>query len=182
MDAVDLAAHTSDVMQAVLGHLRADQHHLATPCEEFDVAALVTHAIDTQELFTAAAGGEVPARTSDLAGSFGPAAEAAVGAWRRRGLEGSILVGENELPAPVGPSVMAVDAYVHAWDLAVAIGAPFEPPAPVSEAMWRLVREFLSPGPRGGGPFADPVAVSDDAPLVDRIVAHTGRRPGRHAA
>ncbi len=66
---------------------------------------------------------------------------------------------------------------VHGWDLARATGRPFGlDDEQALRACLEHVAEFVpnAPVPQLWGP---PAVVADDAPLIDRIVAITGRTP-----
>jgi uncharacterized protein (TIGR03086 family) len=109
------------------------------------------------------------------------------------------------LPWATQPGSAALVMYtgelsVHTWDLAVATGrqpawneAALAPalawimqglPAEGRQAAYDEVRAEMdangqaSSGPFDGPPFGEVVAVPDDAPLIDRLVAWQGRDPG----
>lgn len=65
---------------------------------------------------------------------------------------------------------------VHGWDLAVATGQPFELPGTTLRACLEHVAEFVpnAPFPPCGGP---PSTFPTMQPLLDRIIAVTGRTP-----
>ena len=67
---------------------------------------------------------------------------------------------------------------VHGWDLATATDQPFDLPEPTLRACWEYVSEFLpnlpAPVRASWGPA---VPVPPDAPLPDRIVGMSGRKP-----
>ena len=44
--------------------------------------------------------------------------------------------------------------------------------------MYRLARKIITPQGRTNVGFDDPVDVPKDAPVFDRLIAFTGRRPG----
>ena len=79
----------------------------STPCSAFTVDQLLEHIIDTHNLLLGGAGGE----TTDASGPIGTrhaiVATAALKQWDERGLEGTIDLGGNELPAGFGISLHA---------------------------------------------------------------------------
>ena len=87
-------------------------------------------------------------------------------------------------PGATFPGAMAigfhfVDYVVHGWDVARSIGAPFELPRDVIEAVLPIAfavpdGEFRT---EEGSPFRRAVAVDDEASDMDRILAHLGRSP-----
>ena len=83
---------------------------------------------------------------------------------------------------------------VHTWDLATALGIQPDWDPQVVEVSYRAITMGLPPLGRtemfeqiaaampeeertGRAPFGEAVAVPDDAPAIDRLVAYTGRRP-----
>ena len=72
---------------------------------------------------------------------------------------------------------MVLDLIVHAWDLGTAIGYPGPLPAGAAEAIYPLARAVVDRTP--SGMFDAPVQVSTDAPVIDKLVALTGRHPSR---
>lgn len=118
--------------------------------------------------------------------------------WTTRGPTTSVLQRTVRLPwkEDTGAAILASyvnEVTVHTWDLATATGQrpawdpqvlslafdgirfmPGQNRAAMFEAMAQRVPALL----RGAQPFADAVPVSDDAPLIDRLVAWNGRRPG----
>ena len=72
---------------------------------------------------------------------------------------------------------MALDEVtVHAWDLAVATGQPYDADPAAVRACHGFVASFDAP--TDGSLFAPPVDVPDSAPALDRLLAATGRDPG----
>ena len=72
---------------------------------------------------------------------------------------------------------MILDLIVHAWDLGTAIGYPGPLPADAVEAIYPLARAVVDRTP--SGMFDAPAQVSTDAPVIDKLVALTGRHPSR---
>jgi len=70
---------------------------------------------------------------------------------------------------------MVLDLIVHAWDLGTAIGYPGPLPAGPVEVIFPLAQAVVDRTP--AGMFDAPVEVGADAPVIDRLVALTGRRP-----
>lgn len=74
---------------------------------------------------------------------------------------------------------MAADELVvHGWDIAVATGQAFSPHPTVVEAAHGFVAPITAANPAGvPGLFDAAVPVAPDAPLLDRLIALTGREP-----
>jgi uncharacterized protein (TIGR03086 family) len=149
-----------------------------TPCTDFNVGELVEHVIDSHDFLLRAAGAEPVARSGSPTQRHAAVASAVVAAWTARGADGTLDLGGNELPVEFGVSLHAFEAYVHAWDLATALGRAFEPPAELTASIARSAAEIVSDESRGAGsPFGDAVDLPSDADAVARLVAYTGRDP-----
>ncbi|MFJ1577027.1 TIGR03086 family metal-binding protein [Streptomyces sp. NPDC088182] len=122
-------------------------------------------------------------------------------AWRSPAAwEGGTRIGGVDLPGAVAGLVALNEVQIHGWDLARSTGQPYAP----AEASLRTSFAMLTPpavagsgGPGGAdttdatdatdagdgsgqapdGVFGPPVDVPEDAPLLDRVVGLTGRRP-----
>ena len=102
---------------------------------------------------------------------------ALAGAWQDPAAwTGMTAAGGFEMPGEVAGIVALDELVLHGWDVAAALGRPY-PPDPASlDAVLPFVTE--SAGEGGGGIFGPPVAVPDDAPLLDRVLGLAGRDPG----
>jgi uncharacterized protein (TIGR03086 family) len=187
----------------VIGALRPDQLANATPCPEFDVRTLLGHLVDVLHRVAAMGRGddqapaptEVAVVTDDAwRATWRAAADDAIAAWADdAALERTIV-----LPWATDKGGVALLGYVsevtvHTWDLAQAAGQrPKWNDAAVAGAyelmrswlpgegraeIFEEVRKKMGPGARADNAFAEVVPVPDDAPLIDRLVAWTGRRP-----
>ncbi len=70
---------------------------------------------------------------------------------------------------------MVLDLVIHAWDLGTAIGYPEPLPTAAVTAIYPLAQAIVDRTP--AGMFAPPAEVGAGAPLIDRLVALTGRQP-----
>lgn len=71
-------------------------------------------------------------------------------------------------------SVLITDIFLHTWDLATSQGLE----APLDEGFAaNLLRAFESADLSADGKFAEPAPVSEDATVIDRLVAQAGRQP-----
>jgi uncharacterized protein (TIGR03086 family) len=108
---------------------------------------------------------EIPDRLAALADSWrDPAAYV-----------GSTQAGPVEMPADAAALVALDEIAIHAWDLAVATGQPYDPDPAAVEACAGFVASFE--GTTDGGLFGPPVDVPDSAPAFDRLLGATGRDP-----
>jgi uncharacterized protein (TIGR03086 family) len=167
-------------LQHVLHPISRDELSKATPCSKYDVVQLTDHLLNGITLLGEAAGAEFPQRDGDdsVERQVVVAARTALDAWHRRGLEGTVTVGTNELPAPLAVSILSIEFLVHGWDYAAATGHPINIAEPVAEYVLGLANEVITPQGRATVGFADPVAVPDDAGALDQLIAFTGRDPG----
>ena len=169
-----------------------DQWQIGTPDAQWTVADLVWHLTDEHRWAgpllagldmgqaravvagsgPAGADGVTRAREWDLAAATSAEAVRADGA-----LTGSVAITRG--PASVAEYLeeMILDLIVHAWDLGTAIGYPGPLPADAVEAIYPLARAVVDRTP--SGMFDAPVQVSTDAPVIDKLVALTGRHPSR---
>ncbi len=152
-----------------------------TPCRAFDVGALQRHIIDTHLLLIGAAGGADVVDARDFAEHHRACATTAVEQWMRRGADGTVDLGGNDLPASFALALHTLECYVHGWDLAQALKRPFEPDASITEAAWDAAHLILDSGDARGGPFGEPygsaITLHGDTDRVQELIAFTGRDP-----
>lgn len=154
-----------------------------TPCTDYAVKDLLAHVDQVAVGFAAVArksdGGEEPpvgfgngwrdqlsTRLRELATAW-----RAPDAWKGTGKAAGI-----ELPSETWGKIAFTEVVVHGWDLARATARPFALPEETLRACWEHVSVFVPQAPIPGlwGPA---VPVPGDAPLLDRILGVTGRRP-----
>jgi uncharacterized protein (TIGR03086 family) len=94
--------------------------------------------------------------------------------------EGTTQVGGVSLPGEVAGQIALNEIVLHAWDLARAIGQPYQQDPASLEACLASLSAMYPPEDleRRKGIFGPAVDVPEDAPLVDRVVAFSGRDPG----
>jgi uncharacterized protein (TIGR03086 family) len=173
-----------------------DQWQLGTPDAQWTVADLVGHLVDEHRWAAPLlAGLDMNAARAVVAGlgpagALGPAGGDGAGlvrAWDlaaataaeafRAGaaLTGQVAITRGWVPAVEYLEEMVLDLIVHAWDLGVATGYPGPLPAGAVAAIYPLAQAIVDRTP--AGMFDAPVDVGADAPVIDRLVALTGRRP-----
>ncbi|CAM5243434.1 TIGR03086 family protein [Streptomyces spiroverticillatus] len=167
---------------------RPDQLDTPTPCTDFTVARLGRHLVAVlRRIALAGSGGDpmsVPPVADDVADDALPKAWAeavreAQDAWA----DPAVLA--RPLPLPFGtlPGAAAALAFtveftVHTWDLATATGRQPDWNEEVVTLSATTAQRSIPAEPRGGPvPFGPVVAVSDDAPAIEKLVAWTGRTP-----
>jgi uncharacterized protein (TIGR03086 family) len=165
-----------------------EQLALPTPCPASCVGDLIDHLGVFAVRFLAAAHKDSRDRTSPPPAPSGANLEAG---WRERisrdlvaladawhdpeAWSGSTYAGGLQLPAEVVGLVALDELVVHGWDVAVATGRAYEPPAPEIEAAMSFVTSFEAP--RDGTLFGPIVPVGEDASQFDRLLGLTGRDP-----
>ena len=184
-DVLALHARAVAVGQRVVDGIRPDQLADPTPCNEWDVRAILDHLSGLQRSLAAAAdGGPSPDHDAapddvDPRAAFVASTRAAEAALRAPGaLDRTFRMPWGEMPGGAIARVLFMDLMIHSWDLAKATGQPTSLAPDLCEtalAMGRAMMkdEFRGPG-RGFGPE---VAVPADAPACDRLAAFYGRRP-----
>lgn len=178
-DELSSAEKAFTVLQHVLHGVAADDLAKPTPCSEFDVAALTDHLMNSITLIGAMAGAESGERDrgAPVEQQVVTAARAALDAWKRRGLDGTVTFGGNEVPAKVMVGILSLEFLVHAWDYATAIGRDVAAPESLSDYVLSLSQKIITPDGRTTAGFDPPVDVPADASALQRLIAFTGRRP-----
>ena len=176
LNALTSADATLAVCQNVLRGIREGDVDRPTPCSDFTIGQLADHLIGSMASLGGMAGAEViSADAGTLESRVAFAAQQALEAWHRRGLEGTVKRGERDMPADLAASILSVELLVHAWDFAVATGQQVAVSDEVSNYVLDLAQRVISPQARQGGSFADAVEVGPDADILKRLVAFTGR-------
>jgi uncharacterized protein (TIGR03086 family) len=171
------SAHaTLAVLQNVLRDLSDGDLSRPTPCTEFTVGQLETHLLGSLSSLTSLAGSTlVTTSAGDLESRIADAGLQAVEAWMKRGLEGTVQAGPQELPAAVAASILSVEFLVHAWDFASATGQKLTVSDEVSTYVLNLAEQLITPELRESAGFYPAIPISGEAPALDRLVAFSGR-------
>jgi uncharacterized protein (TIGR03086 family) len=178
VDFFECASVTLAACRAVLARLTVDDLARPSPCAEYTVGEVGEHVVRSMVLLASVARG---------AGSAGPVAGlldervtvtagAALAAWRRRGLGGSVAVGRSTLPAGLAAEIISLELLVHGWDMARATGSEIEVPAEVASHVLGCARSLVTPDKRGRS-FAAEVPAGPSATVLERLIAFTGRQP-----
>ncbi|MFN8074194.1 MAG: TIGR03086 family metal-binding protein [Kineosporiaceae bacterium] len=170
------ASATLAVLQHVLRDIGPEAAGLQTACRDFTVAELEAHVVESMRglttfagaTFTTATEGTLEARVADIG-------RQAVEAWTARGLDGTVLAGGAEHPAPVIAGIMSLEFLVHAWDFAAALGRKVLVSDEVAAYVLGLAHQVINPDLRVTAGFDEALPIADDAPPLDRLLAFTGR-------
>ncbi|HYJ66322.1 MAG TPA: TIGR03086 family metal-binding protein [Nocardioidaceae bacterium] len=170
-----------------------DNHLTApTPCEQMTMGDLVHHIDGLARAFTAAATKDLGPETSraplsdgsqlggDWRSRIPDQLEALAEAWRNPAAwDGMTQAGGADLPGEMAGKVALDELVVHGWDLALASGRAYDIDRQTIEACLELVAVLSPPEQRTGGDglFERAVGMPADAPLLDRLIALTGRDP-----
>ncbi|SRR6266581_1811569 len=177
MGPFDCAAVTLPACRAVLRQLTEDDLSGPTPCAEYTVGDVGQHMVRSMVLLASVAGEQVDSPAAGtLEEKVAATAEAALAAWRRRGLDGSVAVGRSELPASLAVEIIPLELLVHGWDIARATGRDIEVSPGVAAYVLDRARELITDDKRGRS-FAAEVAAAPDATVLQRLIAFTGRKP-----
>ncbi|MBB3674439.1 TIGR03086 family metal-binding protein [Modestobacter versicolor] len=182
----------SDLAAGPLRAVTAGQLTAATPCRDYDVRALVDHlawaAVLSQRSATRTPfehdwSSLTPAPFLDgvpveqWAAAVPAELDTAADAWADPAAwEGETLMGTAPMPAEVVGPMMLAEFVLHGWDLARAVGAPYDVPAELGAAVLAAVQPLAQMG-RDGGWYGPEVPVPADAPAFDRALGLTGRDP-----
>ena len=169
------AATNAAMMVAEVG---PDQRGLATPCSEWNVAALVEHMTGGMTYLLTALGRDGAPASRD-AGAYRTEVARCVDALREPGALELRCMSPAGFEWAVSEAAIgtAMDQLVHTWDLAVAIGADRHLDPQLVEA---VVAMFLPQMPeigRQAGIVGPEVSVPEGASAQDRLLGAMGRRP-----
>jgi len=189
MDVVQELRDASALFESRLRMVTAAGWSHATPCEEWDVRALVNHVVGGQlvvpELLAGRPFPEVlPMLQSDHLGpdplsAFQGATAAAIDAFAAPGaLDRAVHHPAGEIDGAGYAGFRVRDLTIHAWDLARAVGGDEALPGALVEtvlASMEPMRPFIgSVGVFGHGPSAD---LPPDADAQTRLLDLAGRHP-----
>jgi len=189
MGPFDCAAVTLPACRAVLQRLTEEDLSRPTPCTEYSVGEVGQHLVRSMVLLASVAGEQIGtpvAGSLDTTGSIdttgsldttvGATAEAALAAWRHRGLDGSVAVGRSALPASLAVEIIPLELLVHGWDIAHATGHYIDVTPEVAGYVLDRARELITADKRGRS-FAAELPAGAAATTLQRLVAFTGRAP-----
>jgi uncharacterized protein (TIGR03086 family) len=177
MGPFDCAAVTLPACRAVLRRLTEADLDRPTPCAEYTVADVGQHLLRSMALLASVAGEQIDAPAEGtLDARVAAMAEAALAAWRRRGLDGSVAVGRSTLPASLAVEIIPLELLVHGWDIARATGSTIDVSPEVAGHVLDRALTLITEDKRGRS-FAAEEPAGPGATVLQRLIAFTGRVP-----
>jgi uncharacterized protein (TIGR03086 family) len=185
-DIAELHAQALDQTGRIVAGIKPDQWHAGTPCDGWDVHALLNHLVAgnlwAAELGAGATIEDVGDRLdgdvlgADPAASYATSAATAAVTFRRPGaLDAPCAVSYGPVPGSVYAGHRFLDVLVHGWDLAVATGQDPE----LDPGLIKACRDVIEPQAaafRAAGVLGDEQPVPPDATDQQRFLAMLGRR------
>lgn len=181
------AAHTA--LRTTLAAVPQDAWTLPTPCENWNVTQVLQHATGDQQAYASVITGEPgpdfnpfdPSGTlSENPQEFAERAmTASARAWDSIGddvQDAPTPLPQGKMPKWLGAGAAALDAGVHAWDIAVATGQPSPLTPELSKELLVVAKEIVEPLRQYGAYAAalDPQEGDDDTAALLRYL---GRNP-----
>lgn len=171
----------------VIANVKPSRFDEPTPCDEYDVHALLGHLVAGVRRLAAAGRGldadTLPLVVDDVGDEDWSAAWAAAVdevdlVFTDDVLAQTLTLPFAVLPAPIALTLYVAETTVHTWDLATATGQSPAWDDEVTTTADAAMRMGLPGEPRGGEvPFAPVVDIDLGAPAIDRLVAWSGRNP-----
>jgi len=177
-----------EALRAVVRGVPAESWTLPTPCSTWNVTQVLQHAAGDQIGFAAAITGsgwpsEDPfAPSGTLSGAPEAVTEAALRAAARAWA--TVAAGAGEVPVPVPPGTLspavgagacALDAAVHAWDIAVATRQPSPLTPGLAGELLDVAVQIVEPL-RTFGAYAPALPKPDGDDVVAALLHYLGRR------
>ncbi|HYZ67726.1 MAG TPA: TIGR03086 family metal-binding protein [Mycobacterium sp.] len=173
----------------ILSNITDDQLTALTPCENYSVGDVLHHIGGLALAFAAAAQKDFGPLTStaptpdgaqlgdDWRTNYPDRLGELARAWKQPDAwQGMTRIAGMEMPGEVVGLIALTEVVIHGWDVARATGQPYDVDTSTLDAVLPYVTAVAAEGPTEGL-FGPAVPVADDAPVLDRIVALSGRDP-----
>ncbi|MFG1997750.1 TIGR03086 family metal-binding protein [Spirillospora sp. NPDC048911] len=184
-----------EILRAAVRGVPADAWTSATPCSEWNVTQVLQHAAGDQLGYAAfITGGPGPdenpfAPSGTLSGSpeavVESALQAAAAAWSTVAADAAevpVPIPPNKMSAEIGAGACALDAAVHAWDIAVATGQPSPLTPELARALMPAAEATVTDPIRQYGMYAAAQEARDGDDDVAALLRFLGRDPHWTAA
>ncbi|MET9913679.1 TIGR03086 family metal-binding protein [Streptomyces sp. NPDC006476] len=159
----------------------------ATPCDEWTVRQVLNHARIDQQGYGLAITGDRPdldpfhpadALDGDPAGKLDKALRQVADAYAGLPSDaGQVPTPLGPLPLPLAAGAAAMDAAVHAWDIAVATGQDRPLSAELAEGIWPAADHLVDRLRDAYRVFAPALTVAPDYDRAEALLAFLGRDP-----
>ncbi|HYN34745.1 MAG TPA: TIGR03086 family metal-binding protein [Ilumatobacteraceae bacterium] len=172
------------VTRGVLAAVTPDQLGAPTPCESWDVAALINHIVGAQHFFLSALSGTPPTDPPDFAAgdylaAFDEVSSGCIEAFGADGvMERTITLPFGQMPGAAVMGLATTDTFQHGWDLAKATGQSTDLAPELASALLDQSKTAISHAFRGpeGAPFGQEQSAPDGATAADQLAAFLGRK------
>ena len=185
----DVLDQAHNALRTVVRGVPEQGWSLPTPCEQWTVAQVLQHAAGDQLGYASAITGEAgptydpfaPSGTldEDANAIADRTTQAAARAWSSvadDAQDAPTPLPQGAMPAWLGSGACALDAAVHAWDIAVATGQP-SPLTPAVAAHLMTVATAIVEPLRAYGVYAPALEPQPGDDAVAALLRYLGRRP-----
>jgi uncharacterized protein (TIGR03086 family) len=171
--------------RAIVAAIGDDQWQAPTPCDDWDVRALLDHIVTGNEWVPPLVGGQTIEEVGDRldgdqlgadpAAAYEASAAAADGAFSSDGaMDAPCAVSYGPVPGSVYCGHRLVEVLVHGWDLAKATGQDTTLDPELVSACWEVLRPQLSLF-QASGEYGTTTTVADGADDEAKLLAALGR-------
>jgi uncharacterized protein (TIGR03086 family) len=189
MDWKTVLSGSHEALRAAVAGVGSDDWDLPTPCDRWTVTQVLQHAAGDQLGYAAAiTGGPGPAEDpfapsgridGDPVAHLAAALAASAAAYDAVEVDAEAVptpLPQGALPAWLAAGACALDAGVHAWDIATATGR-VSPLTPDLAAPLLVVARAIVEPLRAYGAYAPALPTADDDDEVATLLRYLGRKP-----
>lgn len=170
-------------VEALIGAIPTDKWDVPTPCDKWTVRDVVNHLVGGNLVVAARfSDRKVPDHDADHIGDAKPAAAFRASAEELLTtldipdvLAGEYVARSGAMSGEILMHLRIIDLLVHAWDLMRATGLERDLPTDLAAQERGFVQDELPNVPNSDKFYGPPQPVPDNAPVLDRLVAFTGR-------
>jgi uncharacterized protein (TIGR03086 family) len=172
--------------RGVLANIGPEQYDRPTPCESWDVRALINHVVGGTHFYVAAmtatpwTDAATDFTAGDVLAAYEDGATAAIAAFAAPGaMDRMVDLPFGTLPGAVFVGIASTDQFTHAWDLARATGQNTDLAPDFAAQLLDNARAVLPDevrGAEGAAPFGVKQETAGGASNADQLAAFLGRR------
>ncbi|THA86871.1 TIGR03086 family metal-binding protein [Streptomyces sp. A0592] len=186
VDGFKLLADAHDYLLTAVRGVRAGAWGDPTPCTEWTVRQVLNHARLDQQALVMQITGVAPASdpfepedatAGDPVAELAAVLEATAAAWESRRDDDSVPTPMGPMPADVGAAAAALDAGIHAWDIARATGQDLPLTEEMAVALEDIAARIVDFVRDSFGKYAPPLVVPEGSSRAEKLLAFTGRDP-----